>query len=121
MNASGTAVGVNGSAGSPFIANGATVDATGVRYALTGTAYTVPANTSLMRFVQTSTVAAQTVALPTASGDGHVIQFVNYAGGVTALTFSPAVAGWTNGAALGANSGMRIRWDATSGAWQREQ
>jgi|GEM_PF-3060151 len=121
MTGSGTAIGVSGSAGSPFIANGATVDASGVRYALTGAAYTVPANTSLMRFTQTATVASQTVTLPTASGDGHVIQFVNYAGAVTALTFSPAVTGWTNGSALAANTGLRIRWDATAAAWQREQ
>jgi hypothetical protein len=40
---------------------------------------------------------------------------------VTAFTFSPAVNGWTNGSTLAANTGLRIRWDATSAAWFREQ
>jgi hypothetical protein len=114
-------LGVAGAAGGPVTHYGASIDGSGVRTTLTVSGYAVPANTSLVRFIQASTVATATVTLPTASGDGHAIQFVNYAGAVTALTFSPAVAGWSNGATLAANTGVRIRWDATAAAWQREQ
>jgi hypothetical protein len=55
------------------------------------------------------------------TGDATPIQFVNYAGAITALTFSPAVAGWSNGATLSPYTGLRIRWDVTSGTWVREQ
>lgn len=116
----GTKVGINGPSGAPVISEGATIDGSGVRVSL-GSAYTVPANTSLVRFIQTGTLAASTVTLPTALADGQPIQFVNYAGAVTALTFSPAVNGWTNGATLASNTGLRVRWDATSAAWYREQ
>jgi hypothetical protein len=123
----GTNLGVAGTAGSPVVNVGALVDGSGVRVALTTSGYTVPPNTSLVRFTQASTVASAPVSLPIAEGtgmplaDGHPIQFVNYAGPVTALTFSPAVNGWTNGSSLAAYTGIRIRWDETSGAWYREQ
>jgi hypothetical protein len=120
LNATGTELGVSGTTGSPVVNLGALVDGSGVRQSLTST-YTVPANTSLVRFTQTGTLAASTVTLPTVHIDGQPIQFVNYAGTVTALTFSPTVNGWTNASALAPNTGMRIRWDATSAAWYREQ
>lgn len=85
-----------------------------------GASYTVPANTGVMRFVQTAAIAAATVTLRNPIGDGDTIQFANYAGPVSALTFSPAVGGWSNGSALAANTGLRIRWDAVLSAWQRE-
>ncbi len=118
LNSSGT---VLGTATAPVIDSGAQVDATGVRVTLTGAAYTVPSNIDLVRFIQNGTIAANTITLPTAFGDGQPIQFVSYAGTVTALTFSPAVNGWSNGATLAANTGVRIRWDATAAAWYREQ
>jgi hypothetical protein len=121
LNQSGAQLGAAGPSGVPFLSKGALIDASGVRQTLTGTAYTVPANTSLVRFTQTGTIAAQTITLPTALADGQPIQFVNYAGSITALTFSPAINGWANGTALGANTGLRVRWDATSAAWYREQ
>lgn len=121
LASSGTLLGVNGSSGSPVLSAGALIDNSGVRTALTTSGYTVPANTSLVRFTQTSTIASATVYLPTALADGQPIQFVNYAGAVTALTFSPSVNGWTNGATLAANTGLRVRWDATASAWYREQ
>lgn len=120
LNSTGTNLGSSGATGSPSISWGALIDESGVRASL-GSAYTVPPNTSLVRFTQSATVAASMVTLPTALADGQPIQFVNYAGAITALTFSPAVNGWANGSALAANSGLRIRWDATSAAWQREQ
>lgn len=93
----------------------------GVRQALTGTAYAVPADAGLVRFVQAGVVASQTVTLPSTAADGQAIQFVNYAGTVRALAFKPAVNGWPNGSALAANTGLRVRWDETAAAWQREQ
>lgn len=113
-------LGTVGATGGPVLSAGALIDASGVRQTLTAT-YTVPANTSLVRFIQSGTLAASTVTLPTALADGQPIQFVSYTGIVTALTFSPAVNGWTNGTAMAANTGLRIRWDATSAAWFREQ
>jgi hypothetical protein len=112
-------LGVAGAAGCPVIHAGASIDGSGVSTVLTSSGYTVPANTSLVRFKPMAAVTA-TITLPTALADGQPIQFVNYAYAST-LTFSPAVTGWTNGSALAANTGMRIRWDATAGAWQREQ
>ncbi|MGI4976241.1 MAG: hypothetical protein ACRYG6_04780 [Janthinobacterium lividum] len=100
---------------------GVTSDASGVRVALSGTAYTVPAGTDLVRMTQTATVATQTITLPAAISDGQPIQFVTYAGAITALTFSPAVQGWTNGSQLSANTGARIRWDTATSVWYREQ
>ncbi len=120
LSSAGVQLGNSGSAGSPVIAAGALVDGSGVRQSL-GNSYTVPANTSLVRFIQGSTVASSTVTLPAALADGQPIQFVNYAGAVTALTFSPAVYGWTNGSTLAAYTGLRVRWDAISAAWYREQ
>jgi hypothetical protein len=117
-------IGASGTTGSPVMTLGALIDGSGVRMALTGSAYSVPANTSLVRFTQTGTVASQTITLPTPLADGQPIQFVNQgAGAVTALTFSPAVQGWTNGSQLSAGPGVgiRIRWDATASAWYREQ
>ncbi len=115
-----TQLGINGSAGTPVVAEGALIDGSGVRVSLGGT-YSVPANTSLVRFTQTATVSASTVTLPAALADGQAIQFDNYAGAVTALAFSPAVNGWTNGATLAAYTGLRVRWDGTASAWYREQ
>lgn len=117
MNGAGTTVGVTGS---PIINIGVSVDATGIRQVLTST-FTVPASTSLVRFVQTGTLAAAVVTLPTIHLDGQAIQFINYAGTVTAFSFSPAVVGWTNGSQLNPNTGFRIRWDASSSAWVLEQ
>lgn len=116
-----TVLGVSGATGSPVLSAGALIDNSGVRQTLTTAGYTVPANTSLVRFIQAGTVATATVTLPTALADGQPIQFVNYAGAVTALTFSPAVNGWTNASTLAAYTGLRVRWDATSAAWYREQ
>lgn len=120
MNGTGTSLGTAGTGGAPVLSLGAMIDNSGVRQSL-GATYTVPANTSLVRFIQGTTVSSSTVTLPTALADGQPIQFVNYAGAVTALTFSPSVNGWTNGSTLAANTGLRIRWDATSSAWFREQ
>lgn len=113
-------LGVVGATGGPTTFEGATAD-TGPRMTLTGSLYLVPKNLSFVRFVQTGTVATQTIDLPTALADGQPIQMDNYAGAITALTFSPAVNGFTNGSTFAANSGLRIRWDATASAWQREQ
>ena len=120
VNGTGTLLGTAGVSGGAVRMQGAQLDASGVRVALTGN-YSVPANTSLVRFTQTGTLSASTITLPTASGDGHVIQIANYAGAVTALTFSPSVQGWSNGSQLSTNTGIRVRWDATDSVWHREQ
>ncbi len=107
----------------PMRAAGASTDggAASVRQDLTGTAYAVPADAGLVRFVQTRAVARQTVTLPAATADGQAIQFVNYAGPIRSLAFRPAVNGWSNGEGLAAHTGLRVRWDATAAGWQREQ
>ena len=116
----GTVLGVPGPSGAGVVLAGALMDGTGTRQTLTSSGYVVPANVSLVRLTQTSTLAAATVTLPTALGDGQLLQFVNYGGAVTALTFSPAVNGWTNGSTFAAYTGLRIRWDATAAAWYVE-
>ena len=120
LDGSGTSLGVAGTAGGPVLVKGALADTTGVRVTL-GATYTVPANISLVRLIQATATATSTITLPTALADGQVLQFVAYAGGVNALTFSPVVNGWTNGNTLAPNTGLRIRWDATASAWYREQ
>lgn len=121
VNGGLTNLGSSGTSGSPVVSQGALIDGSGVRVALTTSGYTVPANTSLVRFTQGGTVASATVTLPTAVYDGQPVEFDNYAGAVTALTLSPAVPGWTNGSQLSANIGVRVRWDAVAGSWQRVQ
>lgn len=101
--------------------SGPIIDGSGVRVTLTTAGYTVPTNTSLVRFIQASVIASATITLSTALTDGHAIQFVNYTGAITALTFSPAVVGWNNGDTLPAPTGIRIRWDSVAAAWYREQ
>jgi hypothetical protein len=123
MDATGTKLGLVGTTGGPVISQGAMIDGSGVRQSL-GASYTVPSNTSLVRFIQTGAVTS-TITLPTALADGQPIQFVNQgtsgtSGAITA-TFSPAVPGFANPVTIPANSGLRIRWDSTAGAWQREQ
>ena len=120
MDGTGTRLGVAGASGAPVVSYGATVDASGVRVALTGAAYPVPANCSLVRFTQSATIASQTVTMPPGPADGQVVQFVNYAGAMTALTFSPAINGFASGGTLTANTGLRARWDATAAGWYRE-
>lgn len=117
----GTVLGISGSSGFPVVSVGASIDGSGVRQALTGASFTIPANTSLVRFTQSGTIATQTVVLPTAFGDGQPITIDNYTGALTALTFSPSVIGWTNGSTLAPNTTVVVRWDAVGGAWHREQ
>lgn len=108
----------------PFTAGGPMLDASGVRVALTSSGYTVPANVGLVRLTQTSTVASATITLPSTPADSQPVQIVQQgAGAVTALTFSPAVQGWSQGSSLAAGPGvgLRVRWDVTAAAWFREQ
>ena len=123
FDGAGTHVGVAGASGAPVLLNGATVDASGVGTTLTGAAYTVPANVSLLWLNQSATIAAQTITLPAAPASGAVLEINNGAGAITALTFSPAVAGFANGGTLGAYSSLRVRWNGSLGtpAWQRVQ
>ena len=97
------------------------LEAPQIRCDLTDGDCTVPAHAALVRFTQKSAVANAAVTLPEGAADGEAIQFVNYAGMVKALAFFPFVAGWRNGVSLAANTGVRIRWDAQLGNWQREQ
>ena len=120
----GTKTGTSGTSGRPTISLGALIDGSGVRQALTASGYTVPANTSLVRFTETAAVTAP-ITLPAALADGQPVQFVNQgtagtAGAITA-TFSPAIQGYPNPVTVAALSGLRIRWDATAAAWEREQ
>ena len=119
--ATGAYLGSSGSSGLPTLSLGALIDNSGVRTTLTTSGYTVPVNTSLVRFAQTSTVSSATITLPTALADGQSIQFINESSNpVTALTFSPSVIGWTNGSALAPNVSMQVSWDATASAWYVE-
>ena len=100
---------------------GPLVDASCQSVVLSGTAYTVPANTSCQRLKPTATVASQTIVLPTAVVDGEAVEFDEYAYALTALTLSPAVPGWSNGSTLAANGVLKVKWDAGASAWQRVQ
>ncbi len=110
---------VLGGSGTSVILNAPSLDGTAIRFALTGANYAVPSGVSLVRFTQTSTVSAQTVLLPIAVGDTHPIEFDNYAGAVSAYSFSPSVLGWANGSELPSGVSVRIRWDATDNTWHR--
>ena len=103
-----------------LVTAGVQADASKTRLTATGTAYTVPATTSWLAMVQTGTLAAQSLTLPSAPVDGQLLR-ISTIGQVTALTLSPTVAGWSNGATLPANAGFTLGWDATSSAWLRTQ
>jgi hypothetical protein len=121
FNSSGTSLGVSGTSGGPVTTVSASADASAYRVtAVAPGPTTVPFNVSLVRFVETSTIASQNIVLPTVSQDGYAIQFVPYST-ITAVTFSPAVNGFVNGNSMTAYSAVRIRWDATSNGWYREQ
>jgi hypothetical protein len=123
LNQWGATVGTNGSAGLPLITAGALLDASGVAVpvALSTSGYTLPANVSRQRFRPTGTVSAATITLPTPSVDNFQLALVLYGNIVTALTFSPAVQGWTNASTWSANTTIRMAWDVTAGAWVQEQ
>ena len=116
LGSSGTILGAPGAA---VTMKGPSLDGTAIRFALTGASYTVPNGVSLVRFTQTSAISAQTVLLPNAVGDTHPIEFDNYAGAISAYSFSPAVLGWINGSELPSGVSVRIRWDATDNTWHR--
>ncbi len=97
------------------IAQGSTV-----RVALTGAAVaTIGSSVTLVRFTQTATVASQTIALGPCTVDTGRIEFDNYAGQITALTFSPSIVGWTDGSTLAPNTAFAARCDMTDGLRHR--
>lgn len=99
------------------------LDQSKVRAMAAGTALGVPATTSWYAMVQKGTVASQTLTLPTATGDGHLLR-ISTVGAVTALTLTPQsgdTVGWTAGATLAANSGIMLGYDQISKAWLRVQ
>jgi hypothetical protein len=112
--ASAASLSLGGYAITPTIIGAGSVQSTAL---VSGTGYTVPANTSVVNFTQTATQAANTVTLPTAVNNQQ-LEFDNNLGAITALTFSPAVTGWTNGTTLSASSTLRIRYLTVSSAWQ---
>lgn len=67
-------------------------------------------------FTNPGTIAAQTVTLPTTAGDGTTMSISNIAA-ITAFTFSPVVAGWTNGATLAAGQGMQVAYSTNLPGW----
>jgi hypothetical protein len=116
--------------GTTCVASGGVVDASASRVALVPTGYTVPANRTKVRFIQTAAVTA-TITLPSTYAvnqvlpEGYSIQFVNEgaggSGGAITASFSPAIPGIANPVTIPAFSGFRVSWDATAGAWAREQ
>lgn len=64
----------------------------------------------------TGTIAAQTVTLPTAPFDGQFV-LVSNLGAITALTFSPAVTGFSQASALAAGNGLWIAWSSNLNVW----
>ena len=93
----------------------------GTAVVLTTAGETVPAGISCRRYKPTGMVATATITLPTALGDGQVLTLDLYSFNVTALTFSPAVTGWTDLSTWTAPASLRLRWDATGSVWFREQ
>lgn len=94
----------------------------GAPISLNGTAITVPATTSLLRFNQSSAVTSQTINLSTTGvTDGQALQVDNYGAAVNALTLNPSVAQWTNGSTLASGSAFRLRWSTAAAAWIREE
>ena len=123
VNGSGTTLGMSGTSGAPVFASAAFIDSSGqaVPVALGTSGYAVPANVSRQRFRPTATLSAATITLPTPAADNLQLALALYGYGVTGLTFSPTVQGWTNGSAWSVNTTIRLAWDATAGAWVREQ
>jgi hypothetical protein len=58
-------------------------------------------------FTNGSTQAAQTLTMSTPTVDGKILMVSTFST-ITALTFSPAVTGWTNGSTLTAGTGLMI-------------
>ena len=99
---------------------GPIADGSTVRVALTGAAVpTVGSSVTLVRFTQTATVASQTIALSPCAVDTGRIEFDNYGGQITALSFTPAIAGWTNGNTFAPNTAFAARCDLTDGLRHR--
>ncbi len=118
----GTKIGVSGTTGSPVISQGALIDgSTTAPYALTTSGYTIPANVTRQRFKPASTLASATITLTAPTVDNFRLEIPFLVNGVTALTFSPAVTGWTNGSTQAGNSKLVLGYDLTTAAWYREQ
>lgn len=89
----------------------------------TGATLGVAASTSLYSMLQTGTLASQTLNLPIATGDGHLLR-ISTSGAITSLTLAPQpgdTVQWTGGSSLAANSGLLFCYDSTSKIWLRLQ
>lgn len=80
----------------------------------TGSSTTVSPPFDHLIYTNAGTIAAQTVVLPPVASvpHGHVVTISNIAQ-ITALTFSPAVSGWTNGSQLNAGQGIMVQVSQT--------
>ncbi len=103
-----------------LVTAGLLVDGSKSRATATGSGITVGASTNWLALTQTSTVSAQTLTLPASPVDGQLLR-VSTLGTITALTLSPTVPGWTNGAQLPAGTGIQLGYDATAATWMRLQ
>lgn len=88
--------------------------ATGSTTDFTNTAFNLTYNWVV--FTNPGTIAAQTVKLPANPVDGQTFLLSNFAA-ITALTFTPAVTGFTNASAMAAGEGMLIAYSTPSGVW----
>jgi hypothetical protein len=94
------------------------IDRTKVRLTATGAAYTIPPNTDWLAMVQTATVASQTLTLPVSPVDGQIIR-ISTMSNITAMSFTPALSGWTNGSQLPASMSVLYGYDSILAEWMR--
>jgi hypothetical protein len=122
LDSTGTRIGLGGVSGGPIVMQSAVRDAAAQRATpVDGGSTIVTANTSWVRWVNTSAIASHTLFLVGAQGDGQMLR-ISSVGGVTALTVGGATSqGWTNGTALAANTSLTFAWDAARAVWDRVQ
>lgn len=110
-----TYLGASGTTGSPVVLKGALQDSSVTSVTL-GATYTMPDNSDFLALLNTSTLAASTITLPNAPGDGFALTICSCQGrAVTSLTFSPSVSNWTNGSQLNTFGEIRLRY--VNGGW----
>jgi hypothetical protein len=85
--------------------------------ALTGQTVTLAAPYNHLVLTNSGTIAALTVVLPASPVDGQLAIVSAPTGTITAMTFSPAVVGFTNTSAFSVGTGHELVYSSTQGAW----
>jgi hypothetical protein len=85
--------------------------------ALTGQTVTIAAPYNWLVLTNSGTIAALTVVLPSNPVDGQNVTVSAPTGTISAMTFSPAVVGFTNTSAFTLGTGHIIAYSVQQGAW----